>query len=254
MRFYPGVFASGQLSAAPSGYSPPGVAFANGNYLKCNALSCVDSPYFSMFFWFQSFVGVAPFFYCVPFVSNPMIGYYNWFALDAGSGVWDSNIASADQFERYRFDTDTGVVYGNTWHSVLLSVDTTLDDPNKLVKVYIDDIDRTDSITDGNAGFTIGLNGLDIWVGDDSFSDPIVGNLSDYWVSVGTSLFTGSDIAPATRRIFTTGANKPMDPSGFPGTPTILFSGDASTYASNLGSGGPFATFGPALITVPGPS
>jgi hypothetical protein len=82
--------------------------------------------------------------------------------------------------------------------------------------------------------------------------------MADLWIAPGISLLDGSgDIPLATRRKFIDALGKPvfLGANGELATgtaPAVFLSGDASTFATNLGTGGAFATTG-TLTDATGP-
>lgn len=148
------------------------------------------------------------------------------------------------------------------WHHYLISVDLGHPLGEKSIRLYIDDIDKTSLFDEGEAEILL-FNGLAFLVGDDTGGSWFDGDLADFWFAPGVSLLTGSDITEATRRKFISAESKPVDLGADGATPTgtapaIFFRRDpaaaASTFANNLGTGGPFTITGTLTNALTSPS
>jgi hypothetical protein len=135
------------------------------------------------------------------------------------------------------------------WTFLLVSVDVTDANPdNWNYAYYVNDV-SVGSIIPAGTTFNIPSNGLPFWLGNDGFgaNDFYKGGMADVRFMPGMSLLTGNSIDEATRRLFITSGGKPVNPAvatASLGTPAILFSGDATSFATNQGSGGIFTTTG----------
>jgi len=114
----------------------------------------------------------------------------------------------------------------------------------------------------GGAAGTIGMNGLAVYVGNDTSGNKITGNLAEYQVYMGLSIMTTGSGSDPVMMIAQEDINqfmflgRPMDPqipeNWYGVTPDILFSGDATHFGVKQGTGGAFVLTGP-LATVTGP-
>lgn len=156
---------------------------------------------------------------------------------------------NATRTEHFSFSNATnGGNYG-MWHNVVGSVKTDLAVGNKIQAVYLDDILLDFAISDISAAFNTAFNGLSFYLGDDGYGDGATFDLADFWWAPNVSLLSGSTIPEATRRLFIDASGKPVYlgasgelPTGTP--PAVFFSGDASSFATNKGTGGPFTLTG----------
>jgi hypothetical protein len=105
------------------------------------------------------------------------------------------------------------------------------------------------------------INNTPFYFGSDTFGDNLTGDIADVWVAPGVSLLSGSGasatISEATRRKFIDAGGKPVDldcskPTG--SAPAICFTGDASTFGTNEGTGGAFTTSGTLTDAASSPS
>jgi hypothetical protein len=132
----------------------------------------------------------------------------------------------------------------NTWTHVLCSMDTL----SGTAALYFNDvkIDLTSYLQAIGDPFSMAYNNLQfVLLGDahSGWGDSYVGDISDAWIAPGVSILTAGDIAQADRRKFIDANGKPVNPSGFRSAP-ILFSGDATSFATNKGTGGAFTLTG----------
>jgi hypothetical protein len=128
------------------------------------------------------------------------------------------------------------------WYNLIGTAKTNEVAGAKILKLYLNDIDLG-TITDVSPSFTMSFNGKSFFIGDDTQGGPFIGDMADLWIAPGVSLLTGNDIAVATRRLFISASGKPVNPSGFPNS-AMLFSGDATTFVTNQGTGGAFTLAG----------
>jgi hypothetical protein len=113
------------------------------------------------------------------------------------------------------------------------------------------------TVDDGTTPFTgttIPFNGLPFVVGSNLFNFGVdwsyVGDMADLWVAPGTFIDFSN---VANRRKFIDADGKPVDPTNFPAS-AILFSGDASTFGTNQGTGGSFTLTGTLTDATSSPS
>lgn len=241
-----GIKASAQNSAGGGGYTASAVHFGGAASLDRAAIACTDNGLFSAVYWFK-----------IPASANDFD--ILWAAITPNSGYAYSNIrlsggtffpSCAFNEGAFVFDCDTSALAFDVWHSIILSCDTNKTAGNKLAKVYIDDVAAVLTRTDAGAAFSSAMNGAPFHIGDDGFGDPpVIMDFAEARFLPGVSLLDGSnDIPEATRRLFVSASNKPVDPAiataalGFAGA--MLFSGDASTFGTNQGTGGAFTLTG----------
>jgi hypothetical protein len=236
MKLFPGVFASGALSV----YKPSGVHFDGATSLSTASFNWPDAPTIAMSYWFQAWVSS----YGILWVSDPNNSYENWFAMETGFEDFDIRLGDPPLYTDDIRIGSSSFSEGAPWHHILFAAKTNIGGGNNRAKIYLDDADITDINYNPSLPFNILMNGLPFYIGDDTFNDQVEGNVADLWISGDVDLFTGSSIAPATRRLFSTAANKPTIPASFPGTAAVLMSGSASAFPINQGNGGAFVING----------
>jgi len=90
--------------------------------------------------------------------------------------------------------------------------------------------------------FTMTFGGLPFKLCDDGFEETITCDLADFRFMPGISLLTGDTISAETMALFIDENGKPVNPSVATadlGPPCILLSGNASSFVTNQGNGGP---------------
>lgn len=227
------------VAGGGGGYHADAVHFDGSTYLSTNSLTFADDGFFSVIWWAK----YNPAIYTTNtlFVSDPAGDYATFGAV--GPSI---EVASAGAVNDIIVDA-LPLINTDAWHNIILCVQTSLASPNNVVKLYVDDVDATDITEDAaGSGFSTALNGLPFFFGQDSSNPAAIVDFADVRI-MHTSLITGSDIAEATRRLFISASGKPVDPAiatAALGDPEILFSGNASTFGTNQGTGGVFSTTG----------
>lgn len=240
----PGYLAGAQKHG--SAYVPGAVHFDGNTFLSTTSLVTVSSPLWSVSFWFNGTdVGNFPYL----FIGDPT-GPENVPALAfSDSSRFDFNIGPLPQDDSNFWEGTTSSSWNDgAWHNVIFSIDATM--PPRKYSLYVDDLKMSSwfSVSDpGSDLFNIGANGLPFQIGYDNFNF-FTGDVSDFRIFYGVSLLDGSgDIPILTRRLFIDGSGKPVNPSvatASLGTGTILFSGNASSFGTNQGTGGTFTATG----------
>lgn len=238
---------AGGGGSGPAPYVAPAVNFDGETKLTINSLASTNNGKFTFAGWFKLAFDPetdTPFLWVI----DPETNFYGWFSSISNSG--DPTLDAAFSYPGGQVDlkvVPSSLAIG-AWTFMLLSVDFTGEAPAG--KVYFDDVDVT-HLTDngGYAPFSILTNTLPFWFGTDGIaSDYIIGDVADVRFMMGTSLLDGGgDIPLATRRLFIDGDGKPVDPATATaelGAPTILWSGDSASFATNQGTGGSFTTTG----------
>ena len=226
-------------SIPDTSYTANAVHFDGSTFLRNESLSFSDGNFWSAIWWFK--YDPAIYISNTIFVSDPDVQYATFGAV--GPVI---EVASTDANNDLIIEA-LPLISTNAWHCMIFCSQTNLASPLNPVKMYIDDVDVTDISEDAaGSGFNTALNGLPFVFGQDGLNPAAVIDFADVRI-MSTSLLTGSDISEATRRLFIDANGKPVDPATATaslGTPAILFSGDASTFGTNQGSGGAFTTTG----------
>ncbi len=227
------------------GYVAPAVHFDGNALLTCDSPTGSDSPYMNFSCWANSQY-IAP----TPPSVRQAISFFQVNKNTAGSTAfvhpnglmeWDfqpDNVGSKFAFA----DTTAGFVTLNIWHNLLFNVDCSSDPP--ILNAYLDDapISFADFLSGGLPFNLDTFNNNGFVMPDPFFGNiiPPIQDMADFWISTTAPLdFT----VEANRRKFISATGKPVDPSGFPAA-AFLFSGDATTFPVNQGTGGPFTLTG----------
>lgn len=229
----------GPPSATPPSYIASAVHFDGNTWLSTASLTATDNGFISYAGWFKypSPGGDADQIWVV----DPENTFTSNLSLHATFGFLHriSPVGGAPIMEIY---TDPAPSL-NAWHSAIVSIDTL----NQAGKIYVDDVDVT-VLAEGDP-FSMSFNGLPFFVGSDTFgvSSSFTGDVADLRIMPGVSLLSAGDIPEATRRLFIDVAGKPVDPATATaalGAPCVLFSGDATAFETNQGTGGAFMLTG----------
>ncbi len=249
------------------GYVAKAVHFDGIAELSIASLSSVDNHLFSAIGWMKQILTAIPSVgnndvFTVdpngnyspnlgPNTNSTIPGYYNMVSV-----VNDATNTNSEQSQTiYNSISGEGGFENNVWQCIILSFDTSGVLTGFMPgagKTYSGDTDVTDPagwFTQGAAPFVISTNGRSLYFGNDSFGDGFLGDLADWRILPGISLLNGSspgaDIPLATRRMIIDADGKPVNPAvltAFLGTPgAVLFSGDATGFPVNQGTGGAFA-------------
>lgn len=178
--------------------------------------------------------------------------------LNAALFVVDPETAYANYGEKFDWGGEFAVVFGNvdanstritvsgyaedTWIHVLGSIRVSAGVASG--RVYVNDT-SVGTLAGLATTETQSFNTKSFYLGGDSYGAFYVGDMADFWWS-SSSLLSGGDIPEATRRLFITAGGKPVNPTGFPAG-EVLLSGNASTFATNQGTGGAFSVTGGSL-------
>lgn len=143
-----------------------------------------------------------------------------------------------------------GLVKG-VWTNVLFSIDTNAATSSKTMQIYFNDVAQSflstnDPIGPFDIGFAnSGTNSVTVGAAD-SLVNPYLGDMADFWFAPGVFIDFSVE---ANRRKFIDAVGRPVDlgtdgsiPTGT--APAIFFTGNASTFGTNVGTGGTFATTG----------
>lgn len=224
-------------------YIADAVHLDGSTWLDIASLSAADSGNFSYSFWYintalsdeRTFLVVDP--------NGDYLVYSSFKATGEALAYIFGDIAK-----------DVTIVPDALWHHLLVSVETNHPAGSKKLVSYLDDV-LVSTVPDDDAGaaFTMAWNGKQIVFGSDISGLVPVMDVADVWIAPNVSLISGAEIPEATRRLFISAAGKPVNPSGFPAS-AILFSGDATAFGTNQGSGGAATVTGTLTNAATSPS
>jgi hypothetical protein len=209
------------------------VHFDGANSSITGVLSVADSPIMGCVFW------VLP--------TVPMIGSTSIFAVvpayeNYAGGNTGNGIGFGTQDDSFGTIVPSSVDLSAGWQCVIAAINAT----TGVAKIYFGDTDVTGTINFSGAASPL-WNGLQFLLGDDGFGDGATMDMADFRLAIGQNWLVSGDISLATRRLFIDADGKPVDPTTATaslGAPAILFSGDASTFPVNQGTGGVFTLTG----------
>ncbi len=229
-------------------YVAQAVHFDGDAVLENEALSCTQNQFFSFSFWSLVAVGVSGF--------NSVLWGVDPENLFASGDVF-AGAGGASSGEYYYFvgnaggdylklDQATGFPIG-PWTHVCGSMNTLL----QTASMVVDGVLQTTEVnlTSGGSAFSdAAFNGLSFYFGSDTFpGDRFIGDVVDPWFAPGQYIDFSDPANVAKFRDPVTGkpvflGNNGQVPTGT--APAVFFSGDASTFGTNLGSGGDFTLTG----------
>lgn len=239
------LFVAGLKSQIENNYHADAVRFDGSVWFINNALASSDNGTASFFFW-RKVASIPPVGNAVYWAIDPADTYTSD-VQDSPIGLGENTYFGIDGDSNNFVYTDYWTLALGVWQSVLCSVDVRRSPP--VLVVYQSDVAVGTSLTTGGTitgSSSILFNSLPFWVGSDG-QGPLVGDMADLWIAPGVSLLDiGGDIPAATRRNFTTVGGKPINPSVYKGLygGAVLLSGNASTFGTNQGTGGPFIMTG----------
>ncbi len=213
------------LAARPAGgpapYHAGAVHFDGNTAIDVAAISASDSATCSFNFWFKAPVGNNTLYVFDP---NNFI-FYSQTQLSASppdvSTVGETTDGSATVGQA------SNDISAPAWHNIRGWVDGS----NGTSLTLTDNVVDTNTPTSNGTPFIIPFSGVEFVM---PYTPPgtLILDAADVWIGAGQKYaFNTSGDA------FVSAAGKPMPPSGFP-SGTILFSGDASSFSVNQGTGG----------------
>lgn len=242
----------------PGAYTAGAVHFDGATYLSNAALVATDSDKFYMTFAFKAsgidFEHKGALLTTLDFEDTAShFALLDELTATGGSpggvsvGLCDVEGQAGDN-QYYVGSADT-VVYDSAWHTCIVSVETNFSLGNKRAKLLIDGVSVGVEYPDYAAAFSQIWNGMRVVIGNDEvFARVLVADIAELRIHPGVSLLDESGNIPlATKELFFDSNNKPVDPAVATaelGAPCMLFSGDASTFGTNQGTGGAFTTTG----------
>lgn len=168
-----------------------------------------------------------------------------------------ADLESADASASIHVQTHDGSPVADVWHSIVGTAETDFASGQKRGKLYIDRIDVTE-LVDSDAAFTLAFNGLPFWFGNDDSASGATFDCADVRFITGVSFLSAGDIPVETLDLFVTADNKPVDPAvataALGAAGAVLFSGDATTFGTNQGTGGSFTLTGSLTNATTSPS
>jgi hypothetical protein len=260
---HPGIIASAQLSAGSGGggdaYVASAVNFDGNTVLKNLTVAATDSRYFFMSLWvnhhaLDTHTSQYPFIVDPVTVFAPSLQFIN-----NGPSLQEAS------WSFYTADYNHGMQIGNVfetinndeWYHYLVAVDTFA----QTGQVYKNDIPQSQFDPDfiniflEDPASSIVYNGVQWQFGGNVTETNLFNaDIADVWIHTGDNMLATPDtISEAHRRLFISADGKPVNPSvavAALGSPVALFSGDATGFATNQGSGGAFTVTG-SLTTAP---
>lgn len=221
-----------------AGYIAPAVHFDTSTHLSIASISCLSNTNFSWSMW----------------IKRPGAQVYTFFGDASGAGTPSSPWSSGTTLSTELYGEGGGEgpftvtmpdpLVQDEWHHVLWSISTNGTEGNKVAKCFLDDVEVTLVVDQDTGGpFNIQCNGFDFRINGASAGSRTAFDVADLWIAPGITLLSGGTIPEANRRKFISDTGKPVDPSNFPAAP-MIFSGDATSFGTNQGTGGAFTTTG----------
>ena len=233
-----------QTNAFQSGGGPyiaKAVHFDGTAILTCNSLVATDTNILSVAGWFKDIdTSGGP---AAVYVSDPDDTYDAWSAVRDAGGAGEQEINAIELGDLSVTNPATNMA--GSWHCVVASAESNHDAPQPSA-IFIDGVDQSAGITTGAGNYTFIMNALKFVFGGDPTASNTIGDFADWRIDTRTWLTDGT-IASETLALFRDGTGKPVDPAvatAMLGIPMIMFSGDASTFGGNQGTGGAFTLTG----------
>lgn len=232
------------VTVVASGYTAHAVHFDGSTSLSIASLTASNSGKMSFVLWFKlngtQLDSFTPFFVVDPENADAI----NAFPSPTASLGIDYQGTGGTGLSKIKTQSADNALPADTWGCIISAADSA----TGVSKSYLGDVDITGNVFASDTGFTMAFSGKSFWVNSDSFGDMFTGDFADMRFMPGTSLLDGGgDIPLATRRLFIDDDGKPVDPATATaslGAPVILFSGNATNFATNQGTGGAFTLTG----------
>lgn len=215
-------------------------------YLSRAAGLAIDSPLLLYSRWFKRQAGVNSTLYF--WVHDPEGNYMSsdGQASVGNGGAINIGLLSNDFAGNLATDTDGSAVSEGAWHNLLIAAKMDEAAGQKTLAIYLDDVAYDAAIVDNNASFSIDFDGVPLFFFTDTFGVAFTGDMADVYFAPGQFLDLTVE---ANRRKFIDANGKPVDLGADGSTPTgtapaVFFSGDASGFATNKGTGGAFTLTG----------
>jgi len=237
--------ASGEVDDSEDGggsYHADAVHFDGSSWLDTEALAATDNAFFSFSFWINPPTEIKT--NNVIWVVDPEDTYrsaddFGTFLNGDDEAVFDyyfeCGLLDGSQFLKVQMITNN-VLVSSGWVHLCGSLRT--DTGTGLL--FVNDVENS-QISHAGTFASCAFSGLPFYVGSDTFEgDGLLGDLADVWLAPGVLVDFSVE---ANRRIFISADGKPVNPSGFPAS-AVLFSGNASTFPVNQGTGGAFTLTG----------
>jgi hypothetical protein len=227
------------------------VHFNGASLLSTASLTCTDSPFFGWAGWINFDLNAnTDAVLQVSDQNNLYINVLNLVPPQPGEfNVFLGDNNNPNQWVQWLSGTQE--LGDNAWHSILIAADLSKPAGQKVVKWRFDDVDQPMSnlnFVNDAGSFSPPFSGLDYYAFGDGFNnDYLTGDVADVRMQLGTNWIPTGDFTLATRRLFIDAGGKPVDPAvatAALGTPTVLFSGNHTTFPTNQGSGGTFTLTG----------
>lgn len=199
--------------------------------------------------WFKGYWNAGSAF---PYIFRAIAGFY----LEIGGNYdTDAYVSISTGDGQISFGSDDGLFVPETWNHVAVSVDVGHPFGSKVVQLYVNGVSVLNPVNTVEVGdsLTIPWNNNTINFVRSLTQSPSTFDHCDLQVWIGQQVDL-SDPANLSKLI---SGGKPVDPavaSAAFGAPTILFSGDSTTYPANQGSGGAFTLTGTLTNSSTSPS
>jgi len=235
-----GLIESAPAGGGPAPYHADAVHFDGNTFLSIASLAATNNSRFSISGW-------------IKLAAADLGNGWSLLANDTqnNDGIFDfrSDIIVECKFVSPSAGASTVIVSNEVTSEVWVNFIFSVDNSAQQAALYINDTAITFSATNfPSPAVNFLYNGLDCFFGSDGYGDNGIADFADCRAQIGTSWLDGGGLIPeATRRLFIDAGGKPVDPAtatGTLGAPTILFSGDATGFGTNQGTGGTFTTTG----------
>jgi hypothetical protein len=237
----PGITAQDLTASIPP--TPPiGGPFAvqfNSAAVVLPSLTCVDNEFFAFAGWFKNnwFTSPGP----PAWVVDPDDLFLSEFAGSGGANAGKVTAAVWDK-SSHRASVRSSATVSSAWHHIMFAAQTDFGSGSKILKLKVDGVDATGSITDTSVSFSVQNNGLPLFVGTDDTGTFYTGSMCDLSIWPGFNFLTAGDISPATVALFySAGWVSPSVAISALGRPPIMLTGNATDFPTNAhGTSGAF--------------
>ncbi len=224
------------------GYTASAVHFDGDAFLHTASLTASDGDVLSFSLWaIPSTIDNITFVFASDVDGNGTI----FFRVGLDQGL-NFTVGDTNANHQSSFVAGAGSFTPGVWHNFRGSAQTTGGDDVDLMQLWIDNEKIANENAGTNPAYTMPINGLPFVVAADGQTRGAF-DCADLWISASLAAFdaAGDD--------FVTAGGKPQDPTGFPAG-FCLFSGDATGFIVNQGTGGAFTLTGSVTNAATSPS
>lgn len=242
----PGIIAAATGGGGPAPYHADAVHFDGSAWLSIANLIAASPRNFAMSIWVKmASLDDNPF--SPLLVVSPEVLYDPLIAIEAGTGTTNQFYYDCAPIPgALKGYSNDNTIVAVQWMNLKISANSDHPVNEKIVQLYLGDVDVLGDVVDAGDAFDMVFTGLPLFLFSDSVGSNFVGDAADTWIAPGQFIDFSVE---ANRRKFIDVNGKPVDLGADGSTPTgtappMFFSGNAAGFPTNKGTGGVFTLTG----------